>query len=38
VLSVEAAELLRSRGLRARRLDVGLPDWKRLGLPVEVGA
>lgn len=38
VLSVEAAELLRSRGVRVRRLDVGLPDWERLGLPVEVGA
>jgi rhodanese-related sulfurtransferase/DNA-binding transcriptional ArsR family regulator len=37
VLAVEAAELLRSRGLRVRRLDVGLPDWERLGLPVEVG-
>ena len=38
VLAVEAAELLRSHGVRARRLDVGLPDWARGGLLVEVGA
>lgn len=37
VLAVEAAELLRSRGVRVRRLEVGFPDWERLGLPVEVG-
>jgi rhodanese-related sulfurtransferase/DNA-binding MarR family transcriptional regulator len=37
VLAVEAAELLRRHGVRVRRLDVGLPDWERLGLPVEVG-
>lgn len=37
VLSVEAAELLRRHGVRVRRLDVGLPDWQRMGLPVEVG-
>ncbi|MDP2958239.1 MAG: metalloregulator ArsR/SmtB family transcription factor [Longimicrobiales bacterium] len=38
VLAVEAAELLRRHGVRARRLQVGLPDWERGGLPVEVGA
>ena len=38
VLAVEAAELLRRHGVRARRLEVGLPDWERDGLPVEVGA
>jgi len=37
VLSVEAAEILRRRGYRVRRLDSGLPDWDRLGLPVAVG-
>lgn len=36
VLSVDAAELLRRRGFRVRRLDSGLPDWERLGLPVAV--
>ncbi len=38
VLAMEAAELLRRHGVRARRLEVGLPDWGRGGLPVEVGA
>lgn len=37
VLAVEAAELLRRRGIPIRRLDVGFPDWERLGLPVAVG-
>jgi hypothetical protein len=23
------------RGLKARRLDVGFPEWRRAGLPVE---
>jgi rhodanese-related sulfurtransferase/DNA-binding MarR family transcriptional regulator len=31
----EAVRLLRRRGLRARRLDVGFPEWRRAGLPVE---
>jgi ArsR family transcriptional regulator len=38
VLAVEAAAFLRKHGVRVRRLDVGLPDWKRRGLAVEVGA
>lgn len=38
VLALEAVELLRSRGFRARRLDVGLPDWRARGLSVAVGA
>lgn len=33
-----AVELLRRRGFRARRMEEGLPDWRRRGLPVEVGA
>ena len=28
--------LLRERGLKARRLDVGFPEWRRAGLPVEI--
>jgi ArsR family transcriptional regulator len=28
--------LLRERGLKARRLDVGYPEWRRAGLPVEI--
>jgi rhodanese-related sulfurtransferase/DNA-binding transcriptional ArsR family regulator len=38
VLAVEAAAFLREHGVRVRRLDVGLPDWERRGLAVEVGA
>lgn len=34
VLSVQAVELLRSRGFRALRLEEGVPDWKSRGLPV----
>ena len=36
VYADDAVRLLRSRGLRARRLDVGYPEWQRAGLPVEV--
>lgn len=34
VYSVEAVELLRRRGYRARRTDDGLPDWRAAGRPV----
>ena len=34
VYADEAVRLLRGRGLRARRLDVGFPEWRRAGLPV----
>jgi DNA-binding transcriptional ArsR family regulator len=37
VYADDAVRLLRSRGLRARRLDVGFPEWRRAGRPVEVG-
>jgi rhodanese-related sulfurtransferase len=36
VYADEAVRLLRARGLRARRLDVGLPEWRRAGRPVEM--
>jgi rhodanese-related sulfurtransferase len=36
VYADDAVRLLRGRGLKARRLDVGLPEWRRAGLPVEV--
>jgi rhodanese-related sulfurtransferase/DNA-binding HxlR family transcriptional regulator len=36
VYADEAVRLLRARGLRARRLDVGFPEWRRAGLPVEI--
>ena len=35
VLSDDAVLLLRKKGFRVARLDVGLPEWKLLGLPVE---
>lgn len=35
LLSFEAVEKLRKRGLRARRLEEGFPEWKAAGLPVE---
>jgi rhodanese-related sulfurtransferase/predicted transcriptional regulator len=34
VFSDEAVALLRAHGYDARRLDVGLPDWRSAGLPV----
>ncbi len=37
VLAPQAVELLRRRGLRARRLADGMPEWRRAGLPVAVG-
>lgn len=35
VLSYEAVALLRKAGIEARRLEDGLPEWRRAGLPVE---
>jgi rhodanese-related sulfurtransferase len=37
VYADDAVRLLRSRGLKARRLDVGYPEWRRAGRAVEVG-
>lgn len=37
VLAIEAVERLRARGLRAVRLEHGVPDWRALGFPVAVG-
>jgi rhodanese-related sulfurtransferase len=36
VYADDAVRLLRGRGLKARRLDVGYPEWQRAGLPVEI--
>jgi rhodanese-related sulfurtransferase/DNA-binding MarR family transcriptional regulator len=38
VYADDAVRLLRERGLRARRLDVGYPEWRRAGLPTESAA
>ncbi len=34
VYADDAVRLLRDRGIRARRLDAGFPEWRRAGLPV----
>jgi rhodanese-related sulfurtransferase len=38
VYADDAVRLLRARGLKARRLDVGFPEWRRAGLPVELAS
>lgn len=38
VYADDAVRLLRSRGYRARRLDVGYPEWRRAGLPLEIAS
>lgn len=38
VYADDAVRLLRERGLKARRLDVGYPEWKRARLPVEASS
>jgi rhodanese-related sulfurtransferase/predicted transcriptional regulator len=38
VYADDAVRLLRARGHRARRLDVGFPEWRRAGLPVATSA
>lgn len=35
LMSFEAVQLLRKKGLKARRLENGLPEWRMSGLPVE---
>jgi len=37
VLSYEAVAQLRARGLKVRRLEDGLPEWRAAGLPVVTG-
>ena len=38
VYADDAVRLLHERGLKARRLDVGYPEWQRAGLPVEAAS
>lgn len=38
VYSLDAVTLLRNKGLRARRAEEGLPEWRLAGLPLAVGA
>ena len=35
VLAYDAVEQLRKRGIKARRLEDGYPEWKLAGLPIE---
>ncbi|MGQ0826258.1 MAG: ArsR/SmtB family transcription factor [Actinomycetota bacterium] len=37
VYADDAVRVLRRRGIRARRLEDGFPEWKRAGLPIAVG-
>ena len=38
VYADDAVRLLRSKGLKARRLEIGFPEWNRAGLPVEIAS
>jgi rhodanese-related sulfurtransferase len=38
VYADDAVRLLRARGLKARRLDVGHPEWRRAGFPIEIAS
>jgi rhodanese-related sulfurtransferase len=38
VYADDAVRILRARGVPARRLDVGFPEWQRAGLPIEAAA
>src|SRR6266545_891334 len=38
VYADDAVRLLRERGLKARRLDVGFPEWRRAERPVEMAS
>ena len=38
VYADDAVRLLRSKGLNARRLDIGFPEWNHAGLPVEIAS
>ena len=38
VYADDAVRLLHARGIEARRLDVGYPEWQRAGLPIETAA
>ncbi len=37
LMSYDAVHLLRKRGLKARRMADGLPEWRMAGLPTDVG-
>ena len=35
LMSYDAVSLLRDKGIKARRLEAGLPEWRAAGLPIE---
>ena len=35
LMSYDAVSLLRKKGVKARRLEAGLPEWRTAGLPIE---
>lgn len=37
LMAYEAVQLLRKKGMKARRLQDGMPEWRLAGLPVEAG-
>lgn len=37
LMSYDAVSLLRKKGMKARRLEAGLPEWRSAGLPIEQG-
>jgi rhodanese-related sulfurtransferase len=38
LMAIEAVELLRAKGFRATRVDLGVPEWRELGFPIETTA
>jgi rhodanese-related sulfurtransferase len=38
LMSYDAVVVLRKKGLKARRLEAGMPEWRAAGLPVEQDA
>ena len=37
LMSYDAVSVLRKKGLKARRLEAGMPEWRAAGMPVEKG-
>jgi ArsR family transcriptional regulator len=35
VMAFEAVAMMRSAGIKSRRLEEGMPEWRAAGLPVE---
>jgi rhodanese-related sulfurtransferase/biotin operon repressor len=35
LMAIEAVELLRAKGYQATRMDLGVPEWRELGFPID---